>query len=53
MPIPAVVLVPVAIYAGKKIVDWLLKIACPTCQSKNTVKLELNIHYCKNCHITF
>lgn len=50
---PAIVLVPVAIYAGKKIVDYLLKAMCPHCENNNTKKLKDSIHYCINCNIMF
>ena len=49
----AVILVPLTIYAGKKIIDWLFKAICPSCRTRNTVKIEVNLHYCKNCHCAF
>lgn len=49
---PAIILVPVAVYVGKKLFDWLFAVVCPQCK-KESIKTQTNIYYCKNCNITF
>lgn len=49
---PAILLVPLAIYGAKKVIDYLSAVVCPQCKKKS-VKINFNLYYCKNCYITF